>query len=147
VENVIVVKMEKEMIEECVDLFIETFSREPWNDVYESRNQVVEFLNNHYANNYFVGYVTMIDNKIEALSIGMKKPWIKGFEYYIDEFCVSYSIQGKGIGSRFIQEIEKDIIKHGMNGIILNTEKNYPSHRFYEKNGFEVIEDLIILAK
>lgn len=56
-------------------------------------------------------------------------------------------MQGKGIGSFFIQEIEELIKKQGMNGIILNTEKDYPSQKFYEKNGFEVITDLIVLAK
>lgn len=30
----------------------------------------------------------------------------------------------------------ENIKKQGMNGIILNIEKDYPSHRFYEKNGF-----------
>lgn len=26
-----------DMLDDCVDLFIDTFSKEPWNDVYESR--------------------------------------------------------------------------------------------------------------
>lgn len=48
-------KMMSEHIEECVDLFIDEFTREPWNDVYDSREQVVQFFENHIANNYFVG--------------------------------------------------------------------------------------------
>lgn len=146
-ENLVLVDMKEQMTEECVDLFIDTFTKEPWNDIYESRGQVVNFFNNHFNNNYFVGYVAMLNDKIVALSIGMKKPWIKGMEYYIDEFCVSYDMQGKGIGSWFIREIEEGIKKQGMNGIILNTEKDYLSHKFYEKNGFQVIDDLIVLGK
>nr|WP_242836691.1 GNAT family N-acetyltransferase [Clostridium sp. BNL1100] len=72
-----------------------------------------------------------------ALSIGMKKPWIKGFEYYIDKFYVSYEMQGRGIGSWFIKAIEEDINEQGINGMILNTEKDYPSQKFYKKNGFK----------
>jgi ribosomal protein S18 acetylase RimI-like enzyme len=146
-ENLVVLEMKKHMIDECVDLFIETFTKEPWNDVYESREQVVNFFNNHFNNNYFVGYVAMLDNKIEALSIGMKKPWIKGMEYYIDEFCVSYKMCGKGIGSWFIKEIEEKIKNQGMDGMILNTEKDYPAQKFYEKNGFKTIGDLVVLGK
>ena len=52
-------KMMSEHIEECVDLFIDVFTREPWNDVYDSREQVVQFFENHIANNYFVGYITL----------------------------------------------------------------------------------------
>ena len=142
-----IVKLEKDKLDACVDLFIETFSKPPWNDVYESRNQVVTFFENHMDNNYFVGYVGIIDDEVVALSVGMKKPWINGIEYYIDEFCVSTKWQGQGIGSVFISLIEVDIKAQGMNGMMLNTEKNYPSRTFYEKNGFSVIEDLIILVK
>lgn len=77
----------------------------------------------------------------------MKKPWIEGFEYYIDEFCVSYEMQGRAIGSWFIKAIEEDIKVRGMNAVILNTEKNYPSQKFYEKNGFKTLSNLIILVK
>lgn len=146
-ENIFLSEIKKHMLDECVDLYIDTFTKEPWNDVYESREQVVNFFNNHFNNNYFVGYVAIIDDKIAALSIGMKKPWIAGLEYYIDEFCVSYDIQGRGIGSWFIKAIEEDIKKQGMNGMILNTEKDYPSQKFYEKNGFKSLGDLIVLGK
>lgn len=147
IEKLKLIKIDKNRLDECVDLFIETFSQEPWNDVYESRNQVVTFFENHIRNNYFVGYAGVIDNKVIALSMGMKKPWINGMEYYIDEFCIKTALQGKGIGSKFIELIEADIKTQGMNAMILNTEKEYPSRTFYEKNGFEVLEDLIILAK
>ena len=146
-EELFLLKIKKEMLEECVDLYIETFTKEPWNDIYESREQVVKFFNNHYYNNYFIGYVALLDDKMVALSIGMKKPWIKGFEYYIDEFCVSYEMQGRGIGSWFIKAIEEDLQKQGINGMMLNTEKDYPSRKFFEKNGFITLGDLIVLGK
>lgn len=142
-----VIKLEEYMIDECVDLYMDTFSKEPWNDEYESRQQVVDFFINHFKNNYFLGYVAIIDKKIIALSIGMKKPWIKGMEYYIDEFCVSDLMQGQGIGSEFLKEIEKINEADGIDGMILNTEKGYPSYNFYIKNGFKSINDLIVLGK
>lgn len=146
-EQLKVIKLEEYMIDECVDLYMDTFSKEPWNDEYESRQQVVDFFKNHIKNNYFLGYVAIVDKKIIALSIGMKKPWIKGMEYYIDEFCVSYLMQGQGVGSQFLKEIEKITEVEGINGMILNTEKEYPSYNFYIKNGFKSINDLIVLGK
>lgn len=35
--------MSAENIRECADLFMRTFSKEPWNDVYESGEQVIRF--------------------------------------------------------------------------------------------------------
>ena len=140
-------KMMSEHIEECVDLFIDVFTREPWNDVYDSREQVVQFFENHIANNYFVGYIMKNADEVIAMSLGSKKPWIKGMEYYIDQFCVKADYQRHGIGGRFLELIEKNIYANGMNAIILNTEKGFPSEKFYLKNGFCSFEELVILAK
>lgn len=137
----------KDILDICVDLFIDTFSSEPWNDVYDSKKQVTDFFANHMNNNYFLGYVLKDEDNIVALSIGMKKPWINGFEYYIDEFCVKVGMQGMGVGSRFLRLIEEDIKVQGMNAIILNTEKGFPSEKFYLKNGFNALNELIIFAK
>ena len=142
-----VTKLSEEYLEECVDLFIDTFSREPWNDEYNSREQVKEFFINHMKNNYFLGYIGLIDKNVKALSLGMKKPWIYGLEYYIDEFCIRYDFQGKGAGSLFLKNIEELLTDEKVEGMILNTEKDYPSYKFYTKNGFRVLGDLIVLGK
>ena len=102
-------KMTPQHLDACVDLFIEVFTKEPWNDTYTSREQVVQFFQNHMANNYFVGYILEEEGRIVALSIGIKKAWINGLEYYIDQFCVSSELQGKGVGSYFLQLIEREI--------------------------------------
>lgn len=137
----------KDMLDKCVDLFMDTFSKEPWNDIYDSRNQVVTFFENHYNNNYFLGYVLALEDDVIALSIGTKKPWINGMEYYIDQFCVKESFQGKGVGSEFLKLIEEDIRNKNINGIILNTEKGFPSEKFYLNNGFKLLDEIIILVK
>ena len=36
-------RMKTEHIEECVELFIDVFSGEPWNEIYSSREQVAAF--------------------------------------------------------------------------------------------------------
>lgn len=142
-----ILKMSKEHIEECVDLFIDVFTKAPWNDTYRSREQVVNFFQNYIANNYFVGYILKEQTNIIALSIGMKKPWINGMEYYIDQFCVKSELQGKGIGSHFLKQIEHEIQAETMNAIMLNTERGFPSENFYLKNGFQLVSGLITLVK
>ncbi len=139
--------LDHDVLEAGVDLFIATFSVEPWNDVYESRDQVVAFFKHHMNNNYFIGYVLKLNDEIVALSLGFQKPWINGMEYYIDEFCVKKTVQKMGIGSQFLALIEADIHEKQMNAIILNTNKGFPAEQFYLKNGFEPLEDIIVLAK
>lgn len=142
-----IVKLSKEHVEACVDLFIDVFTKAPWNDTFDSREQVIDFFQNHMANNYFVGYVLKGQDGIIALSIGMKKPWIHGMEYYIDQFCVKPDLQGRGIGSCFLKLIEGEIRKEQMNAMILNTEKGLPSESFYLKNGFKSVDGLVTFIK
>ncbi len=128
--------MTEDHIEAGVDLFMDVFSREPWNETYDSREQVIRFFRGHLLNNYFVGYVMKEYGEIVAISLGMKKLWLQGTEYYIDQFCVKFERQGEGIGSRFLKMIEDDLESQGMNVVMLNTEKGFPSEQFYIKNGF-----------
>ena len=140
-------KLSEAHLDTCVDLFVEVFTKEPWNDVYESRDQVATFFRRHMGCNYFIGYILAEGDNVVALSLGMKKPWLKGMEYYIDQFCVRPDLQHKGIGSSFLTLIEHEIRREGMNALILNTEQGFPSERFYLKNGFQLIEGLNTLVK
>ena len=74
-------KMSEKHMDKCVDLFIDVFSRPPWNDTFDSREQVVRFFRSHMQNNYFVGFVLEDQEDIMAMSLGFKKPWINGMEY------------------------------------------------------------------
>lgn len=147
VDNVKLVTLDEKNLDECVDLFMATFSKAPWFDVYESRQQVVDFFENHLRNNYFLGYALLENQRVVAISLGFKKPWIKGMEYYIDEFCVGIDNQSKGLGSEFLRLIEADIEQKGLNAIFLITEKGVPAEKFYLKNGFSVHGELIVLSK
>lgn len=145
--ELVVTKLTEKYLEESVDLFIDTFTKEPWYDEYESRQQAKDFFINHMSNNYFLGYIGLLNEKVVAISLGMKKPWIEGMEYYIDEFCIGYDFQGQGIGSLFLQHIENLLANDKVDGMILNTEKDYPSCKFYEKSGFKKLGNLVVLGK
>lgn len=140
-------KMSEAHIEVCADLFIDVFSKPPWNDTFSSRRQVIDFFQNHMNNNYFEGFILEDRGDIVAMSIGMKKPWLHGMEYYIDQFCVRSDLQGRGIGSCFLKLIESEIKTEKMNAMILNTEKGMPSEKFYLKNGFKSADELVIFIK
>lgn len=84
-------------------------------------------------------------DEVIAMSLGSKKPWINGMEYYIDQFCVKAELQRHGIGRRFLELIEENIHANGTNAIILNTEKGFPSENFTSKMAFAVSKNLSFL--
>jgi len=65
------------MLDDCVDLYMKTYSQEPWNETWDSRNVVASFYKNHYANNYFLGFAAVRDGEIVGVSVGFLKPYIK----------------------------------------------------------------------
>lgn len=99
--------MTAERLEEYVDVFINVFTKEPWNDVYESRGQVEAFFRNYMADNYFLGWALMRGGRCAGLCFGAKKPWLAGMEYWIDQFCVTEEFQRRGVGTLFLALVEK----------------------------------------
>jgi GNAT superfamily N-acetyltransferase len=133
------------MLQECINLYQQVFSKEPWFEQ-NSYSDVERYFLTFLENNKFVGYVIKNNEKIIAVSLGFLKPWIKGEEYYIDQFYVDYDLQGKGIGTFFINEIKKGLVKKGIHAMILATEKEFPAFDFYRKNGFFSLEELCFLG-
>ena len=139
--------MTAERLEEYVDVFINVFTKEPWNDVYESRGQVEAFFRNYMADNYFLGWALMRGGRCAGLCFGAKKPWLAGMEYWIDQFCVAENFQRRGVGTLFLALVEKEAERLGLNGIILATARSFPSEKFYLKNGFRRLDDTVLFVK
>lgn len=131
----------------CAELYCQTYQAEPWNEAWESTQPIIEFLTAHLNNNYFKGYIAKAENQMIAACIGFKKPWNQGIEYYVDEFFVHPDFQRKNIGSQLMHYIEQQCRVEALNAIILNTERNFPSELFYQQNGFNEHEGLIVLSK
>lgn len=130
----------------CATLYQTVYKEAPWFETSELE-PVINFIKEHLKNNFFRGYIAWHDDKMVAVSIGFKKPWPGGVEYYIDEFFVDPACQGRGVGSALMNFIAEQALKEGLNAIILNTHKHYPSDFFYRKNGFDEHPGLIILSR
>ena len=127
--------MERADIGACSDLFCKVFSAPPWNEDV-SPEEAQRYLENCFSLASFRGFVVESGGRIVGLAAGFLKPWRKGMEFYLDEFCVAPSFQGKGIGSSLLDEIRTRLAEEGVFGAMLNTERAYPAYSFYLKNGF-----------
>ena len=146
-KNFTIRPMNAENIRECADLFMRTFSKEPWNDVYESEEEVIRFFQRYLNNNCFTGYILTCKDSVIALCLGSRKPWLNGMEYEINQFCVAEAFQRQGVGSYFLSRIEETAGKCGMNAVVLNTNRGFPAEKFYRKNGYRILEESVVLAK
>ena len=135
---------DKEAIKE---LFSDVFTHEPWNDDWSDPEQLDAYITDLTGQSYSLTLGYFDDERLAAISMGYIKHWYRGTEYVIDEFCVDRSMQGQGVGSRFMKAIEDFLSENGIGHIFLQTENYVPAYGFYLKNGFEELTGHVSLAK
>ena len=65
----------------------------------------------------------------------------------IEEFCIKTELQRRGLGARFLGLIENEIRKRGVSQLFLITQRNVPAYGFYQKHGFQELEQHVSFFK
>ena len=144
--NITIEKYDVSMLDECVDLYMKTYATEPWNEEWDSRDVVVDYISKWTSNNFFIGFVGKQNEKIIALCFGYEKPYTKGTEYYINDYIVDPDFQQQGVGTILMADVKKELAVFGIPAIMLSTQKGIPAHTFYEKLDFFTLEDTIVMV-
>ena len=129
------------------ELFVSVFTAEPWNDDWSNENQLQLYIHDLIGQNNSLTFGLYEGAELIGISMGHIKHWYTGTEYYIDELCISTSKQGKGVGSLFVNEIEKACKELGLTHIFLLTENNVPAFTFYKKQRFYELKNNVAFAK
>ncbi len=132
----------------CVtSLFKSVFTAEPWNDDWSDDEQLSLYLGELTGQTNSLSFGLLEENELIGLSIGEVKHWYSGTEYKIEEFCIKSDKQGKGAGSFFLGEIEKELKARGVKTIYLQTGNDVRAYEFYKKMGFEEEKNNVFFAK
>ena len=134
-------------INEIKQLFFDIFTTEPWNDDWSDKNQLHEYITDLIGNRNSISCGMYEGDELIGISLGSIMHWCTGAEYYIFEFCIKPEHQGKGIGTAFLEGIEKHVKSKRITHIFLQTERIVPAFDFYKKNGFTELQDHVSLCK
>ena len=129
------------------ELFVSVFTAEPWNDDWTDEKQLSMYLHDLTGQSNSLTYGLFYDDALIGLSMGRVKHWYAGTEYCIDEYCIRTDMQGKGAGTYFMNEIEKEVREEGMTHIFLLTENDVPAYGFYKKYGFAELKSNVAFAR
>lgn len=129
----------KKDIETCARIFIDAYSREPWNENHDL-GKVKEFLTKFTSENTNIGWVILEESQIAGFAVGVIIPSIERDYFRIEDICVRPDMQRIGIGRELIKRIAIELKSKNIDSIILNTIRDFPAYRFYLKNGFVEIE-------
>lgn len=131
--------------ESLIEAYIETFSGEPWNEVWEpdwvlNRVRWVSNVPN------FTGLVAIQDDEVVGALLGYAKPFKDKLDFEILELFVLPSFQGKGIGKSLIKELESRLSNSEFSHIHLLTAIDSESELFYKKLNYVRNEKLSIMV-
>lgn len=129
------------------ELFFSVFTHEPWNDDWSDQEQLDAYIHDLTGQNNSLTYGLYEGETLTGVSMGQIRHWYTGTEYYIDEYCIRTEVQGRGLGTLFLAEIEKQIRELGLTQIFLQTETTVPAYRFYQKQGFNELKEHVSFAK
>ncbi len=136
-----------ESFEDIKAFFRDVFTKEPWNDDWSDDDQLTMYITELICSANSLTYAMFDGEEMTALSMGHIKHWYSGTEYYIEELCVRTDLQGRGIGTEFIEHIENALRELGLTHIFLQTDRDMPAYEFYLRRGFSELSKHVSFAK
>lgn len=127
----------------CAKVYISAYNAEPWNEVFDIL-EVERYISNYLNSDTKCCFVLVEDEEIKGVALGLIIPSISGPYLRLEDFCIDASEHRKGYGSIFMELLIKEAAKYGCDSVLLGTQKDYPSHKFYTKNGFQEVESLLL---
>lgn len=132
-----------EDIQACAKLYANAYKTEPWNETYEV-TEVERYISSYLNSKTKVCYALVNGEEIKGVALGLIVPSISSPYLRLEDICIDSTEQRKGYGSAFMELLSKEAAKLGCDSIILGTQKDFPSHHFYLKNGFREVESVLM---
>lgn len=139
-------KMKELHLKACSLIYIDTFNAEPWNDRWDSESSYKR-LKDIYETPNFYGLVAAEGDEIIGAVFGNLEQWYEGNMYNLKEIFVKQGIKQRGTGGKLMEALEQSLVKMDVKSISLFTMRGELTEKFYEKNGFSIEADMIMMCK
>ena len=123
-------------LKDMATLFVKAFNTYPWNEEWTE-----EIAYKRY------GMVAIKDSQIVGMIFGRQEQYYNGVIFEIKEFCVDITLGIKGLGTQVYNVFENRLKEMGIKEIVLNTCRSDKTIGFYEKQGFEVSDSIVVMNK
>ena len=138
--------MTRDDLDQVAKLYVEAFNGAPWYDQWTIET-AQKRLGQMMGCEESLGIMAYDDKKVIGLALGNKEYYYDAVHFHLKEICVDPTIKGQGIGSKLIEEVVKSVKAEGITEIFLWTLKCNEMKGFYEKQDFQVADDLMIMRR
>ena len=133
----------KEDIFSCAEVYISAYGAKPWNEKYD-KPSVEKYISDYLGSETKQCFAAEENGKIIGIALGIIVPSIDAPFLRIEDFCVSAEAQGRGYGKEIMRLVSEKAKESGCDSVILATLRNFPSHKFYLKNGFSEVDSVLL---
>ena len=127
----------------CAKVYISAYEKDPWNETYE-KHEVEKYISGYLDSKTKICFAAEEKDEIIGMVFGFVVPSIGLPILRIEDFCISGEKQGKGFGTEFLKLIFEKAKELGCDSVLLGTQKDFPSYKFYIKNGFSEIDSALL---
>ena len=139
--KIIIPKLED--ISVCAKIYQNSYKKEPWNEEYEI-SEIEKYISSYLDSDTKVCFALVDGDEIKGVALGLIVPSISAQYLRLEDICIDFTEQRKGYGSIFMELISNEVAKLGCDSVILGTQRDFPSHQFYLKNGFRKVESVLM---
>jgi aminoglycoside 6'-N-acetyltransferase I len=142
----IIRKLTNDDLVELVSLYVNVFNSEPWNDKWTEDTafiRLIDIMNNAG----FIGLAYEEKGEIVGAVLGNREQYFNGIHFFVKEMFVRVEDQKKGVGSKLLEELEKEAKKESVINIYLFTSKGNGTYDFYVKNNFKELKSMCMMGK
>lgn len=143
---IMLIKDDLSLLNACADLYAESYGEAPWNESFDP-DALKAYLRQYVNRPGLHMYVLLRENAPVGIALCCIVPYIGSDFARIEDFCIAPSYQREGLGSRFMALLCDDLRASGCDSMLLATQRNYPSHHFYIKNGFRSLNSSVHLFR
>lgn len=128
-------KYKPRYLKDCTRLFVDAFSREPWNDnwTFPRAKNLLRDITNMPG---FKGLVIRVDKEIIGACLGRITCIADEDVYHVEYMFVDPRCQRKGYGQRLLSQVKDVLVQSGVRKIGLTTFIDTPAESFYKQAGF-----------
>lgn len=137
-------KLTEARVEACARMYVEAYGVEPWNETHEL-DRVEAYLRAFMRESAFHCYVLTCGGEAVALALCILIPYMGEGSLRIEDLCVAPQFQRRGYGGKLLGLLRAETVKLGADCVLLGTQRDFPSHAFYLKNGFTDIEGAVLM--
>ena len=136
-------KMNKTAVKKCAEIYINAYGEAPWNEKYRPED-VEKYITDFMDSDTKCAYVLAAGEEIIGVAVGLVIPCVGSRYFRLEDICIDPEYQRMGYGRDFIELMADSLGGKDCDSILLGTQREYPSHKFYLKNGFREIDSVLL---